>query len=114
MGADMPRAIQWLLAVMFPLGFGPLVLLVLPDTPLARWVGDVVWALLLQPAVRLWGITEAQYWKMFAAVAIVTASFIPLPRTRFDQWIVLGILALPFAVGCFRLIQWIRRNPRRV
>jgi hypothetical protein len=109
----MSKPIQWLLAILLPLGFGPLVLRVLSDTPLARWVGDVVLALLLQPVFRLSGITEAAFWKFLAVVAIVTAVLIPVPRTRFDLWAVLGILTVASVLGFLRLTIWIRARLRR-
>jgi hypothetical protein len=109
----MSKPIQWLLAILLPLGFGPLVLRVVSDTPLAHWVSDVVLALLLQPVFRLSGMTEAAFWKFMAVVAIVTAVLIPVPRTRLDLWVVLGILAVASAMGLLRLMTWIRARPRR-
>src|SRR5207247_9697805 len=81
----LPKPIVWLLAIAFPIGRSVAIAEQLARTAVARYLEGLVFLLALQPALRLQGMTEANYWKFFA----FTASGAGL----------LGLIRLPPAVG---------------
>ncbi len=81
----LPKPILWLLAIAFPIGLSVAIAEQLARTPVARYLDGLVFTLALQPALRLQGMTEANYWKFFAFVAAAAG--------------LLGLVRLPPAVG---------------
>jgi hypothetical protein len=65
----LPKPVLWLLAIAFPIGLCAAITEQLAQTAVARYLGGLVFLLALQPALRLDGMTEANYWKFFAMVA---------------------------------------------
>jgi hypothetical protein len=65
----LPKPILWLLAIAFPIGLSVAVAAQLPRTAVAGYLDGLVFTLALQPALRLTGMTEANYWRFFAFVA---------------------------------------------
>jgi hypothetical protein len=81
----LPKPVLWLLAIAFPIGLSVAVAAQLPQTAVARYLDGLVFGLALQPALRLHGMTEANYWKFFAMVAAGAG--------------LLGLVRLPPAAG---------------
>ncbi|HEV8348305.1 MAG TPA: hypothetical protein VGQ16_17135 [Vicinamibacterales bacterium] len=105
------KPILWLLAIAFPIGLSVAIAAQLPSTAVARYLEGLVFTLALQPALRLHGISEANYWKFFAVVVAGSALLMPvrLPPT-IGAAITTIILVAIAAAGVRTLVLRLRRT----
>ena len=106
----LPKPILWLLAIAFPIGLSVAIAAQLSRTAAAAYLDGLVFTLALQPALRLSGMTEANYWKFFGFLAAGAGllGLVRLPPAA-GATITAIILLVWVAAGGYKLVLRLRR-----
>jgi hypothetical protein len=101
----LPKLLLRLLAIVFPIGLSVAITQHLARTATARYLEGVVFLLALQPALRLHGMSETNYWKFFAVMVLGVGLFglIPIPPAIGAAITTMILLAIA-AAGIHKLV----------